>query len=143
MKFTKQFYLSWLLSSLAMFGLSYAWHGIFLNDFSHIEYSKGLFLSIAAIVYLIIGFAISQAVYLKRLMDTHAEKPIYRGFMVGIFAGIVFFLIALVIGISFTNQLKIKALLFDISWQIVEQSIGGVIVGLVHLFVYDPEAIQE
>jgi uncharacterized protein YacL len=126
-----------------MFTLSYVWHGIFLNDFARLEYPKQMFLIVATFVYLLIGFIITQLYQLKYLEDKFYERPVFRGFVVGMVAGIVFFLIAFVIGISFTNQLKIKVLLFDISWQIIEQSVGGVVVGLVRLVVINNEVIEE
>lgn len=126
-----------------MFLLSYAWHGIFLTDFSRLTYPKGVFLFCAAIVYVIIGFVVSKAIDIKFLDKHFRRKPVLRGALSGAACGIAFFMISTVVGVSFSTGSKLENLLLDISWQTVEQMIGGVVVGLTHIFVFDPAAHVE
>ena len=126
-----------------MFVLSYAWHGIFLTDFSRLSYPKELFLIFAALVYLIIGFVIAKAIDVKLLDKYFKRKPILKGAVVGAALGFAFFLISTVVGVSFSTGSKLENLLLDVCWQVTEQCIGGVVVGVAHIFVFDSSAIIE
>jgi len=137
---SKRFFISCLASSLVMFILSYVWHGVVLTDFSRLSYSKHLFLFFAALVYLIIGFVVTKSIEFKILEKHFKRKPIIRGAISGAICGIAFFLIATVVGVSFSTGSKLENMLLDVTWQIIEQSIGGVVVGLTYIFVYDPMA---
>ena len=140
---SKRFVFSWLASSIAMFLLSYVWHGVFLTDFSRLSYPKELFLIFAAIVYLIIGFIIAKAIDIAFLYKHFRRKPIIRGAISGGCCGILLFLISTVVGVSFSTGSTIENLLLDVSWQITEQLAGGIVTGIVHIFVFDPTAIYE
>jgi len=50
---------------------------------------------------------------------------------------------ATVVGVSFSTGSNLENLLLDIVWQIIEQSVGGIVVGIVHLFVFDPSVRFE
>ncbi|MDF2436424.1 MAG: hypothetical protein K0Q95_800 [Bacteroidota bacterium] len=139
----KRFFISCVASSLVMFLLSYVWHGLVLTDFSRLSYSKHLFLFFAALVYIMIGFVVSKAIDIKILEKNFKRKPIVRGLISGAMCGVAFFLVATVVGVSFSTGSKLENMLLDVTWQTIEQSIGGVVVGLVHLFVYDPSAHLE
>ena len=140
---TKRFFISWIASSLLMFLLSYIWHGIFLTDFSRLSYPKEIFLLIAALVYMIIGFIAAKAIDVK-LLDKHFKrKPFLRGAISGAGLGFTLFLISTVVGVSFSTGSKLENLLLDVCWQVVEQGAGGLVVGVVHFFVYDPSSIIE
>jgi hypothetical protein len=140
---SKRFFISCLASSLVMFIMSYIWHGLVLTDFSRLSYSKHLFLFFAALVYLIIGFVVAKSIDFKILEKYFKRKPIIRGAISGGMCGVAFFLIATVVGISFSTGSKIENLLLDVTWQIIEQTIGGVVVGIAHIFVYDPSVHLE
>ncbi len=140
---TKRFFISWLVASAVMFMLSYVWHGIFLTDYSRLTYPKEVFLIIAAIVYLILGFVVAKAIDIHYLETHFKRKPILRGALSGAACGFLFFLIATVVGVSFSTSSKIENLLLDVIWQIIEQGIGGMAVGLAHIFVYDPSVTFE
>jgi H+/Cl- antiporter ClcA len=140
---TKRFFLSWIASSLVMFLLSYVWHGIFLTDFSRLSYPKELFLIFACLVYLIIGFVVAKAIDIKLLDNYFKRKPIIKGAIAGAALGFILFLISTVVGVSFSTGSKLENLLLDVSWQVIEQCIGGVVVGIVHIFVFDSSAIIE
>jgi len=136
----KRFFISCLASSLVMFLLSYVWHGVILTDFSRLSYSKHLFLFFAALVYLMIGFVVSKAIDLKILEKNFKRKPVVRGLISGALCGVAFFLVATVVGVSFSTGSRLENMLLDVTWQTIEQSLGGVVVGLTHIFVYDPLA---
>jgi len=140
---SKRFFISWISTSIVMFILSYAWHGIFLTDYSRLTYPKGVFLTCAAIVYLIIGFVVSKAIDVKQLEKSFKRKPIIRGAISGAACGFMFFLIATVVGVSFSTGSKMENLLLDVCWQILEQTVGGLVVGIVHIFVFDPSVVLE
>lgn len=137
---SKRFFISCIASSVVMFALSYVWHGIVLTDFSKLSYSKHLFFVFAAIVYVIIGFVVTKAYELK-FLDTHfRRRPILRGVIAGAICGVMFFLVVTVLGVSFEAGSRIENMLLNISWQTVEQTLGGIVVGLAHIFVFDPLA---
>ena len=140
---SKRFFISWIATSVVMFLLSYVWHAIFLTDYSRLSYPKEVFLIFASIVYLIIGFVVAKAIDVKMLEKSFKRKPIIRGAISGAACGFVFFLIATVVGVSFSTGSKMENLLLDVSWQILEQTIGGVVVGIVHIFVFDPSVVLE
>ena len=135
---SKRFFISCIASSIVMFVLSYIWHGVVLTDFSRLSYSKHLFLFFAAIVYVIIGFVVSKSIEFKILEQRFKRKPIIRGAISGAMCGICFFLITTVLGVSFSTGPKLENMLLDLSWQTLEQCIGGIVVGLTYIFVYDP-----
>ncbi len=141
--FTKRFNISWIGSSLVMFALSYIWHGLFLTDFSRLSYPKELFLVFASFVYLIIGFIMAKAIDVKFLENHFKRKPIIKGAVAGAALGFTLFIISTVVGVSFSTGSKLENLLLDVCWQVIEQSFGGVAVGLAHFFIFDPTSIIE
>ena len=133
---TKRFFLSWITCSIVMFSASYLWHGIFLNDLQRLTYPKEIFLTGSIITYLILGFLLTK-IYQMRFPSPIARKPIVRGLISGACLGIATYIVALVIGVSFSNGLKVEYILFDIAWQTVEQTLGGITVGLIYIWVYE------
>lgn len=128
----KRFFLSWIVSSIIMFSLSYAWHGYILNDFSRLNYPKGLFLILASFAYVVIGFIVVKVVDAK-FYDHWFSSKIIKGIIKGGFCGVVFFLIAMVVGISLNTGTGIKNLILDVAWQAIEQGIGGGVVGIIYV----------
>lgn len=120
-----------------MFGLSYCWHGLFLNDYQLITYPLGIYLTAAAIVYLLIGFLMGRAFTMK-LFDKISQHPLLRGPAVGFACGILVYLVATVVHVNFTKDLDLKYMLLDITWQGIEQGIGGLLVGIVYMTVFEP-----
>ena len=55
--------------------------------------------------------------------------------MVGAAFGFALYMITLVIGVSFTRTMTLGNIMFDCGWQMVEQAIGGAVVGLASVFV--------
>jgi hypothetical protein len=135
---SKRFFISWIASSAVMFLISYVWHGIFLTDYTRLSYSREIFLIFAAVVYLVLGFIVARAAEIKFLEGHFKRKPVLRGTASGAICGFVIFLVSTVVGVSFSTGSNLENLLLDVSWQIIEQAVGGAVVGLVHIFVYDP-----
>ncbi len=140
---TKRFFISWIASSIVMFALCYAWHGVFLTDFSRLSYPIGIFLFFAVFVYLIIGFLAAKAIDIKQLEVKFKRNPLLRGLITGASLGFSLFIITSVIGVSFSTGSKLENLLLDGCWQTIEQGVGGIVVGLAHYFVFDPSAVIE
>jgi len=136
MNFTPRFFISWLVGAIVMFLAFYLWHGVFLNDFHRINFSLALFLPLSALAYLIISFGLYGLYEVKPL--SRIEAPFLRGLIAGTVLGLVLFILATVMGISFTKMASIKHLLLDCAWQVIEQCIGGVVIALGKVFVYDP-----
>lgn len=138
---TKRFFLSWLLSSLIMFGLSYLWHGVILNDFARLQYPKEIFLTGSVITYLILGFLVTK-IFLMKFPAAIAKKPLTRGMISGALLGIATYIVTLVVGVSFSTTLKTEYILFDMAWQAVEQMIGGITVAFIYISIYEGNPME-
>ena len=130
----KGLFLSWILSSLVMFSLSYLWHGIFLNDFARLSYPKEIFLTGSIITYLILGFLITK-IFLMPFPKSIAKNPLLRGVISGVLLGCATYIVSLVVGVSFSTTLTPKYILFDMLWQTLEQTCGGITVAIVYISI--------
>jgi hypothetical protein len=135
MKLNTRFYVSWILGSVLMYSLFYMWHGVFLNDFKKISFPFTWLIIFTSIAYITISFLL-YAVYESKPM-----KNVYNFFVRGIFSGLllgfVIFAISTVVTISISRHLSAQHLMLDCVWQMVEQTIGGLLLGLVRVFVTD------
>jgi len=141
-KYGKRFLIGWIISSLGMFGMSYLWHGVFLNDYQLITYPLGIYLVCAAIAYLLIGFLVSRA-FMIQSFDKMSRHPLVRGPVIGFICGVLVYIIATVVHVTFNKDMDIKYLFLDIMWQGIEQSIGGLVIGIVYMLVYEPFHVEE
>ena len=89
---TRRFFISWILAAVVMFSLSYLWHGVFLNDFSRLNYPKQVFFVIAIVVYLFISLGISLVFPSPRL-DSFKKSPLQKGALIGGGFGMALYLI--------------------------------------------------
>ncbi len=137
----KRFFLAWIFSSLVMFGASYLWHGVFLNDLERLSYPKEIFLTCSIIAYLLLGFFVTK-IYMMKYPKTIARKPLVRGVISGASLGVAAYIIALVVGVSFSSELTLATILFDLFWQTVEQTLGGIAVGFVYVWIYDGNPVE-
>jgi uncharacterized membrane protein len=124
-----------------MFSLSYLWHGVFLNDLQRISYPKEIFFTGAIITYLILGFLVTK-IYLLNFPKAIASRPLLRGLLSGAFLGIATYLVTLVTGVSFSSELTVENILFDILWQTAEQTFGGITVAFVYIYIYDGNPVE-
>ncbi|MBI4946317.1 MAG: hypothetical protein HY840_07945 [Bacteroidetes bacterium] len=138
---TTRFLLSWILSALVMFSLSYLWHGVFLNDLQRLSYPKGIFLTGCIITYLILGFLVTK-IYLMNYPKSIARKPLVRGLIAGSVLGVCTYIVSLVVGVSFNYTLTLGNILFDLLWQTVEQTFGGVVVAFVYIWIYEGNPVE-
>lgn len=122
-----RFFISWIACGIIMFSLSYLWHGIILNDFERLTYPRTTFLTLAALVYLGISLAL---VALNTFLEIN-KKPIIKGIVLGLILGFFIYLTTFVMGISFNSTPKFAYIALDVSWQVFEQGLGGLICGLV------------
>mgnify|MGYP006923615152 FL=1 len=118
-----------------MYGLSYTWHEVVLNDFIKISYPKDVFLLIAGLIYFVIALLITILTYMfKKIKDSFRY-----GAFIGAGAGILIYGIAFLFGISFNAVIDPKLIAFDLAWQTFEQGFGGLICGWVYRSLYARE----
>ncbi len=122
-----RFFFAWIISAVVMFTLSYFWHGEVLNDFERIKYPHTTFLSLATIVYL----GISLVLTILNTFFESKKKPIGKGIVLGLVLGLFVYLVTFVLGISFNSTPKLEYIALDVSWQLFEQGLGGLITGIV------------
>lgn len=138
---TKKFFIAWIVSALIMFGLSYVWHGVILNDFIRLSYPKEIFLTGSIITYLILGFLVTR-IFLMPFPPAIAQKPLLRGVISGALLGIATYIVTLVTGVSFSTSLTVQNILFDLLWQTIEEMIGGITVAFVYISIYDGNPVD-
>jgi hypothetical protein len=136
MQYSVRFYISWIVAAIIMYSAFYAWHGLFLNDLERITFPKGIFLGMAALVYLVISYVLYRA-YNSRL-TARITSPFLRGMVVGVGLGFILFAVITVLGISFTKNMNMTYLVADCAWQMVEQCLGGIVVCVVQFLVFEP-----
>ena len=141
-KYGKRFMMGWVFSSILMYGLSYVWHGVILNYFALISYPMGVYLFSAGIVYLVIGFLLNR-IFIAEFLDRYSTKAVPRGLLSGVALGVIVYMVALVVGVTFTKGMMELAM--DVVWQAFEQCAGGFVVGLVYLLVFEfiPQPLEE
>ncbi|MBL7935650.1 MAG: hypothetical protein JNM51_07560 [Bacteroidia bacterium] len=137
MQYSFRFFLSWIIAAVLMYVAFYFWHGIFLNDLNRISFSKALFLSLAALVYLVISFILYRT-FESKFITKYIPQPILRGVVSGFLVGFTLFALVTVLGISFTKNVNFTYIIADCAWQIAEQIIGGIVIGFGKLFIFDP-----
>ena len=136
----KRFFVAWSLSTAVMLFVSYLWHGVMLNDLIFIPQPAGLFYGLALLAYVVIGFAITF-VYNYLSMGIGLRM---KGSYMGVALGFFIYLIAFVLGVSFTGSQRAHVVV-DFLWQMIEQGIGGTVVGFVYFMArrYDRVSASE
>lgn len=124
-EFRMPFFLAWILTFVFLYGLSYTWHGVILNDLSRVTYPTNVFLLMVGAVYFCISFVIT---FLAQVLPFEKKMHI-KGLMVGAPLGLFIYLIAFVFGISFYSNPTLVHVLFDLAWQTFEGAIGGIVSG--------------
>jgi hypothetical protein len=123
----KRFFIAWGLATLVMMAFSYLWHGIILNDLIHVPQPYTLFYLLGSLVYVVIAFTLTFVfVYLSMGIGIKM-----KGSLMGMALGFFIYLIAFVFGISFKGT-GTEHVVVDFLWQMIEQGIGGSVVGLVY-----------
>ncbi|MEI6487417.1 MAG: hypothetical protein WCP52_00570 [Bacteroidota bacterium] len=91
------------------------------------------------IISFIVAFVMVKIYDIRRLHEYFRESPIIRGVVVGVLSGLLFFIVTRLTGYSFNTTGAFKHTLVDILWQVFEQTIGGIVIGIVFIFQYHPE----
>ncbi len=138
----RRFYFAWIIGAIAMYSAFYCWHGLILTDFSRVNFPKPLFLSFTAITYLLISFLVYKVFELK-LWDAISKNLFTKAVFTGLTVGFLLFVVTSVLGISFSARFSFTHFVTDCIWQIIEQSIGGIVVAFCHIHVYSPELEEE
>jgi len=121
----------WFFTFITMFGMSYAWHAMFLNDLALLHYPATFFVMLLAIVYSIVAFII---VFCASFFKAKRSNLI-NGTKIGIIVGFVIYLLVFTLGISFTGGSSNKEyIIVDFVWQMIEEGAGGFICGGVYGF---------
>jgi len=139
---SKRFLFSWILSAIFMFAISYIWHGLFLNDIKNLKYPMGIFLTSAAFVYLAIGFVLVK-LFSSDMVITLIRHFFLRGLVVGAASGLLLYMIALVLGVTFTKSITLTSIIVDVPWQVFEQVVGGIVISTVYALIYEPLLINR
>ncbi len=137
MLYSVRFYISWIVAAIFMYSAFYGWHGLFLNDLTRISFSKPLFLGLAALVYLVISVVLYR-IYESKLLVKYIHSAMLRGVVAGFMLGFILFSVVAVLGISFTKNVTMEYIIADFAWQIAEQMLGGVIIGLGKILIFEP-----
>jgi len=121
----------WLLSAVVMMVISFAWHGLALTDISDLRMDRRLYFGLSTLAYLIIALAITRMVQfliMREWISLKGPFPV-KAMFVGGATGIVVYLAILAMGLSFASR-GMQHAVVDFAWQVVEQSVGGLMVGL-------------
>ncbi|HXD94051.1 MAG TPA: hypothetical protein VNX01_12625 [Bacteroidia bacterium] len=136
--FNGRFYFGWLLSAVLMYLAFYFFHGVITNDILKLSIPKSLFLSVAAVVYLIVAFGMSL-LFKSTSLKKNIKNPFKRSLLIGILTALFMYGVAFTVGISFSFKVTMLNLLVDVSWQLIEQSIGAFFIALVNTLFYREE----
>ena len=131
MELRRYIILPWLLSAAAMYGLSYAWHGLMLSDLQEMSIPRWLYLVLAGVVYAVLGLALTIATHKAVQYEWISLK---RGFpfltmLMAAAAGFFVYLLIFVLGMSFAKSGAMHVVV-DVLWQMFEQAVGGLMVSL-------------
>lgn len=134
----KRFFIAWGLSTLVMLTCSYVWHGVVLNDLIFIPRPVELFYGLAVLAYLVIGFALT---FVYNYLSMGIGLRMKSGFM-GVAMGFFIYLIAFVLGVSFGGEHS-SHIFVDFAWQMIEQGIGGGVIGFVYFLSRRHDRVME
>jgi hypothetical protein len=137
-----RFVISWLVSAVIMYSAFYCWHAILSNDFYKIQYPKGIFLILAALVYIVISFVLAKIFDYKPIRKK-IKNLFLRAIVLGSLLGLLLFSISIVLGIGFSASYSIQIFVLDALWQLFEQILGCFVIALTHVFIFIPEFEEE
>jgi hypothetical protein len=121
----------WLFSSVAMYAISYLWHGVALTDLQELSIPKTLYMILSAVIYLVIGLAMTIGIHKAIQYEFISLKEAFplMSALVGAAVGFFVYLVIFVLGISFAKHGMVHVLV-DVLWQMFEQGVGGLAVSL-------------
>jgi hypothetical protein len=124
-----------------MYLLFYVFHGILTNDILKVSLPKTAFLTVAGVVYLILGFGLNvllDATFFKKEVKSVFTRSLIAGPIVAIFL----YAVAIIVGISFSAKFTFLNLMVDVGWQIVEQTVGTVVIAFIKVITFTPDEIE-
>ncbi|MHB8259196.1 MAG: hypothetical protein ACYDCN_14425 [Bacteroidia bacterium] len=136
--FNGRFYLGWLLSAMLMYIAFYVFHGLLTNDIVRLTIPTTVFLSVAAVVYLIIALGMSL-LFKSTTLKKNIKKPFKRSLLIGKLSALFLYAVAFVVGVSFSYKVTLLNAMVDIGWQLIEQNLGALIVALANTLFYREE----
>ncbi len=140
--FSNRFYIGWILSAILMYVAFYIFHGILTNDLLKLAVPKTFFLSIAAVVYLIVAFGMSL-LFNSTSLKKNITNPYRRGLVIGVLTALFMYGVAFTVGISFSFQVTMINLMVDVGWQLVEQGIGAFFIVVANTFLIHENAEEH
>ena len=125
----------WLLSSSVMYGLSYVWHGLILNDLADLRIPMTLYFILAAVVYLVLGLGLTIGVHKAIQYEWVSLKGAFPfvGMLMASVVGFCVYLVIFVLGMSFAKSGAVHVVV-DALWQMMDQAVGGLMVSLGIIF---------
>ena len=133
--FNGRFYFGWIVSAIVMYGAFYVFHGLITNDLLKLTIPKSLFLSVAAVVYLIVAFGMSL-LFKSTSLKKNIKNPFKRSLVIGILTALFMYGIAFTVGISFSFKVTMLNLMVDVGWQLFEQNLGAFFIAIANTIFY-------
>lgn len=140
--FNLRFFIGWIACAITMYAAFYLWHGVLSTDFYRIQFPKTIFLVLAGVAYFVISYVLYK-VYELNIWNKITENLFLKGVFSGVALGFILFSITTVLGVGFSQGLSAKIMVVDLCWQMLEQTIGGIIIAFAHLFIFVPAPEAE
>lgn len=134
----KRLFISSIIGCIIMIGLSYIWHGVVLNDINSLQYNISIFLWLLFVLYLVIALFLSFIVSIYNPLD----HKFFKHLTIGVFFGFLIYLIAFVLGVSFSGG-ALNHVLLDFSWQMIEQGIGAGAISIYYTVAYRFDKLKK
>lgn len=120
------------LSAGSMYLASYIWHSVVLNDLVELGKSNVEYLLLTAIGYIFLAVLLT---FLGRyLMDQglidKQDPPISRAMLMGLLVGVALGVALHALSLPYRGRFDSVHMIVDLTWQIVEQGIGGMFAGV-------------
>ncbi len=126
-----RFVISVLVGTIVMFGLSYVWHGLVLNDFEQVSTNLTMFVPLLLLVYAGISVILTLFFSLINFEVNATQKRLGIGGAFGFFI----YLVAFTLGVSFSPPSETEHIVLDFVWQMMEQAAGALVIDFVfHIF---------
>ena len=121
-----------------MLGLSYLWHGLILNDINSLQYDLSIFLWLLFVLYIFIALFLS---FILSVYTPENNKRL-KHVTIGVFFGFLIYLIAFVLGVSFSEG-GLNHILVDFVWQMLEQGIGAGVISVYYTVAYRFDKVKK
>ena len=130
-----------LVSFLAMFVLAGLFNGLVINELVTDNIDPAMLLDSPDLAMIVLGYAL-LALLMTRIYPrvvSRASYSVRSGFLFGMVAGI-FWLLPYALVLHGVYRFPLLGLLIDPAWALLEQGIGGAIVGLIHAKFSKPDS---